>query len=103
MVEQPEPFSASFMGPTGPYELTFEPNEDEGEFRVKLGGVVTTWHVEVCERDGDSWLLGGLTRDTVAIWGDTYWFEVHTARPMKVEYGINGLVRTDAALEPGTR
>jgi len=95
MVEQPEPFNISLDGPAGPYELSFRRNHDEGEFKVTLGELVTTWHVEVCERDGGGWRLAGLTKDTAVIWGDTFWFEVRTSPPVQVAYAVRGLVRTD--------
>lgn len=54
MVEQPEPFTVRMTGPTGPYELTFARNSDEGELRAQLPGGVLLWHVEACERDGEA-------------------------------------------------
>lgn len=100
MVEQPEPFTVRMTGPTGPYELTFSRNADEGELRAQLPGSVLLWHVEACEFDGGQWRLSGLTRGTQDLWGDTYWFELHTDAPARIEYSTTVLVRTDYAEIP---
>ncbi len=95
MVEQPEPFAARMIGPHGLYELAFTPDRDEGVIEARLPGGALRWIVEVCERDGAGWRLCGLTRGTQAPCGDTYWFELRTAAPARVEYYRKTLVRTD--------
>jgi len=97
-VEQPQPFDVVFDGPTGPYKLSFQPDHDEGHFDAVIGDVVTRWHVEVCERENDGWLLAGMTRETKGLWGDSYWFEVHIGDDTRAEYCLQGLVRTDLPL-----
>lgn len=97
MVEQPEPFVVQMMGPDGPYSLAFAPNADEGVLEARLPGGVLLWAVDVCERDGVGWRLGGLTRGTQTLWGDTYWFEMCTAAPVRIEYFVKSPVRTDYA------
>jgi len=101
-VLQPEPFDVTFSGPTGRYRLGFRPDEDEGHFEVTLGDLSTVWDVEVCEREGDGWRLNGLTRDTAATWGDTYWFSLETtgSRPRIQYWGDQVLVREDQAAAP---
>jgi len=94
MTEQPGPFSLVLQGPTGPYELRFRRTDDEGELQVALDGAVCVWTVDVCEQDGEGWRLAGLTRNTTARWGDTFWFEVCTS-PAQADYYIDSLVRTD--------
>lgn len=98
MVEQPESFAVRMMGPTGPYELTFSRGADEGALQAQLPGGVLFWHVEVCQRDGEAWRLSGLTRGTQTLWGETYWFELHTAAPACIAYFVKALVRTDYAV-----
>ena len=60
-----------------------------------LGEVSTVWHVDVCKREGECWRLDGLTRDTVAIWGDTYWFSLKTGRARIQYWGDRILLRED--------
>lgn len=85
-------------GPTGPYELTFSRNSDEGELQARLPGGVLCWHVETSERAGGEWLLGGLTRGTREIWGETYWFELRTGASARIDYFAQTLVRSDYAV-----
>lgn len=100
-VEQPKPFELTLVGPTGPYRLSFERDRDEGRFNVLIGARATFWHVEVCERTEDGWRLAGMTRETKDLWEDTYWFEMHTGTNTRVEYCLQGVVRTDTPVELG--
>lgn len=97
MVEQPDPFAVRMTGPDGAYDLVFSRNADEGELEARLPGGALAWRVETCERDGAGWRLGGLTRGTQRLWGDTYWFELRTGPAARIDYYLLTLVRTDHA------
>lgn len=93
---QPAPFDLTVEGPTGLYRIGFRPDPDEGHFEVTLGQISTVWRVEVCEREGEDWRLEGLTQDTAAAWGDTYWFSLQTGLAPRIQYwGDRVLVRED--------
>ena len=77
--------------------LSFQRDDDEGRFQVVLGEISTVWPVEVCEQTDSGWRLSGLTKDTQSVWGDTFWFELHTGESTRIEYRLQQLVRTDLA------
>lgn len=97
MIEQPEPFSVTMRGPNGPYTMSFLQSPDEGELRVTHGSMTMRWSVENCERTDGGWRLAGLTRGTTDLWGDTYWFELHTQAPAHTDYYVKELIRRDDA------
>ncbi|WP_430424179.1 hypothetical protein [Phenylobacterium sp.] len=99
LTEQPEPFDMRFMGPRGRYELSFRPGERPQVEVAGLGGGSLVWWVDRSERRDGGWELSGLTHATKPIWGDVYWFIIHTAGERRVEYwGDRVIVRTDLAV-----
>src|SRR5688572_1045924 len=96
LAEQPEAFAMRVAG--GAYELAFRPG-DRPVIAVRgLVADVLTWWVERCDRTEGGWELSGLTHATKPIWGDVYWFIVHTTGERRVEYwGNQVIVRTDPA------
>jgi len=81
----------SFAAPSGRYDLSFAPIEDT-PIAVRHGGAEMIWHIETAA----SGKVEGMTRGAKAIWGDEFWFELHTETPASISYFGDGvLVRTD--------
>lgn len=81
----------SFAAPTGCYDLSFEPIEDTS-ISVNHGGKSMVWHIDVA--NGEK--VRGMTRGAREIWGNEFWFELHTGTPATISYyGDRVLVRTD--------
>lgn len=87
----------TFKGPSGPYTLDFEPEEDAA-VDVRHGDQRLSWSIEAADGDGT---LSGLTRGTTPIWGDVFWFTLTIGPPARIEYwGDRILVRTDHQVRP---
>jgi len=96
-VDCPDAFEAAFVGPDGEYRLAYRLNADSGLIETKIGGVEMTWIVDFVEKTAEGhWELGGLTRGSQDVWGDTYWFEMRTAAgaPLNL-WGDQILLRSD--------
>ncbi len=100
----PPSFQATFLGPTGPYRAVYLPDDRDGMVDVFLGEANLRWSVDFVEDvGGGSFKLCGLSSGSDTMWGDTYWFVLHTGVPVHLDYwGDQVLVRTDelAELEP---
>lgn len=92
----PAAFQLAFEGPQGRYVLAYTPDQDEGRLSVSGALPDMVWHADVVERTADGWRIGGLTRGSAGVWGDTYWFELKTGAAPAVSYlDGKGLVRVD--------
>lgn len=95
----PPPFTLSFIGPLGPYTLSFEPIDDwDGSFSISGGEEGEAWSVLTIDRWPDGRMtLAGVTDGMSVSGGDVYWFDVQIEPlPAIVTlWGNQVLIRTD--------
>lgn len=102
-IKAPQPLTACFTGPEGPYSFRFTPNEGDwdGLAEVDIAGTPLRWSVERIDRDEEGQLvLSGMT-STKDIWNDSFWFEaIVEPRPGRITYWGNQVIwRTDSGTQ----
>ena len=97
----PSAFKLTFVGPEGPYEISFQPTDEwDGIINVAIGGLEMQWSVDHADREeGGGIVLGGMTSGSETLWNDQFWFELRFGdTPPVIRYwGHKVVLREDTA------